>query len=1006
MTGDGRPDFVFVGANGALSVAPIRSGMSVGTPAQLNDNVFTRHVLDARSSDVDRFAGEASLAIQHDYVWTQSIDVNGDGRLDVIDAAEQPKTWVVYLNTPDPGPSGVKWVRRTIDVSDLYQRLLEHGLGPPNDYLPLSARVTGRDFAKWVCWELQNGVYVSVPYDHCADRPSPIPAPYVGPEQTYVEYAVRDLNGDGYPDVVFNSSVVSWVPQAPPTGYQGLSVFQQQRSELRPIGSSPALYVAYNVRGLFMPSSSSSATYPFSAPEWLAASSCGVEQWTGDDVGGDRVQTLRCGLEDINGDGLLDRIEDTKLFLGTGFSFNTVQLALPIAALRKFVAMQESAYVANCTGQGAIQSNATQTVGLRDLTGDGIPDLVEPKVGGGSEVFVGTGAGFATTAIAIEGAFAFSHTDELCDGTVSNTATGLFDVNGDGKPDFVQINGGSINVYQLTGGSQPGNPESGRLVGIDNGYGATTSITYTSAKDDASTRHQVPFPEIVVNSTQTTGNQGFGGTLASTRYAYGNVSLFYDSTLDGFRSSGYQRHVALVSIPGVRSGSIQTTATISDRYPLGFVNPATLPYMSEAQRFGRYLQNGRVSDVTSLATNLSADPWSLLPVDVTTDSRRIGAVHSSIDTADTRYFADTNPPADDACKEVMFPYDYDLSVSNNFGYYSPCSARGFLYTRSTQTWRGTAAPPDTANVQVFTSVRSVDDQGRLTSVLYQNDASRSDDDVCVDTTYAKSDNTTHVLDAVAERKVWACGDKSDGRTYAHESWIYDSLFPGVVYQGLPTSHKVDRYATDTGQYLSTIQEFDASYNALGSPIGVSTTREDGANRITTIAYDEFGIAATNTSVSGTNVPTLSAAQAVDPISGQLLEKGDENGTVRGTTYDGFGRPVLRTIRRPSDSSAGVLGAINYLGFEGGDAQGRRVAVEEFTDPVDPGQVGKGLGRVSTTYLDELGRSRYEAAALGAYYSDESMITGARTYDSLGRIAFEADDHPASQAAESEREHAC
>jgi hypothetical protein len=37
-----------------------------------------------------------------DSEWRKSIDVNGDGRLDLIVADESTQGWVVYLNTPDP----------------------------------------------------------------------------------------------------------------------------------------------------------------------------------------------------------------------------------------------------------------------------------------------------------------------------------------------------------------------------------------------------------------------------------------------------------------------------------------------------------------------------------------------------------------------------------------------------------------------------------------------------------------------------------------------------------------------------------------------------------------------------------------------------------------------------------------------------------------------------------------------------------------------------------------
>ena len=77
--------FFSLGLIGGASIAAGQAGMSVGPTAQLNDATFTRPLLDTRSSDVTRFSDESSFTFHRDYVWTQSIDVNGDGRVDGID---------------------------------------------------------------------------------------------------------------------------------------------------------------------------------------------------------------------------------------------------------------------------------------------------------------------------------------------------------------------------------------------------------------------------------------------------------------------------------------------------------------------------------------------------------------------------------------------------------------------------------------------------------------------------------------------------------------------------------------------------------------------------------------------------------------------------------------------------------------------------------------------------------------------------------------------------------
>jgi hypothetical protein len=77
---------------------------------------------------------------------------------------------------------------------------------------------------------------------------------------------------------------------------------------------------------------------------------------------------------------------------------------------------------------------------------------------------------------------------------------GLYDIDGSGQPAIVAISGTSLIVSQLASpGDQNtidlgtegfGVPQAGRLIAIDNGYGALTHIGYQSAKQNA--LHYVP----------------------------------------------------------------------------------------------------------------------------------------------------------------------------------------------------------------------------------------------------------------------------------------------------------------------------------------------------------------------------------------------------------------------------------------------------------------------------------------------------------------------------------
>jgi RHS repeat-associated protein len=1041
FTGDGRPDFIYPDANnGKLRILrnlPGASGTSMFVPptasAELNDATFTRRLLDASSAAYDRYHGPPPEAPNYDYVWTQTIDVNGDGRLDVIDAAEKPYHWVIYLNTPDVGPSGIKWMRRAYDVSTLYNEFVALHLDVKSGYLPLSRRYTTRDYDIPMCWKLNasTGVYEAFPsglgwLSACAAYPSTYPTKLPGDEHTYVEWEVKDINGDGYPDVVFNSSpvgVVSKGPDVPDPVFPGttcgdgaappcyMTTLEEHR--VRPADAGNDVRAVLNVLGVYISDDvNGSATYPFTKSEvLLSGTPCGVGHWTTrkDEYGEFTPQayshtSMACSIDDVNGDGLVDRIIDRSALLGTGFGFGTIRMELPAAP-----DLQISSHQELCEEQGKDAYVARQITALRDLTGDGIPDFIVrdwPKTT--YRVFVGTGAGFAAPISIVpdgpldaEAGFEISRSDESCYGFGSATNGGLFDIDGDGKPERLTLvktgaNTWAIDVWQLTGGSGPGVPEAGRIVQLDNGYGALTSIDYRSAKEDGSTNHQVPYPEIVVSEVKTAVRRidgtGVDLALAPTQYAYGDIGLIYDSAADVFRSSGYRRRVQLTY--GDSQPERQSRATIYDHYTLDPF-PTTFPFPNATQRMARSLLPGRVKDVTVLSGGIDGDAWSLLAVDIATDPRAIGGIRYSVDTArDARYFNDTVAAV--GCIDMVYPYDYEASSSHQTPFVNPCSTRGFSYTSSTISWRGSAAPPSANNVQTATNVRGVDDYGRVTRVHHANDLARLDDDVCIDTEYAVPTSLDKpVLSAIASTKVWggpgcSAGDRAS-IVYAEESFEYDKLYPGLVSQGLKTAHTQYCHEPDTGAHCGTIRDYDIDYNAAATPTKMRKVREDGATRDTSVDYDEFGLVPVRVTTAASGVAPLTSVYAIDPISLTIESTTDPNGTKRGVSFDGFGRESASTVQEPGGNTV-VLASTRYHGFEGGDPLGRRVITTEYTD-------ASGIeGRSSVVYLDALGRTRRGEVELGQDHANEKLVVGVRTYDLFGRVIFAADPYPSTQDA--------
>jgi RHS repeat-associated protein len=994
ITGDGLPDLVYP-QSGKLWVALNRPGgagtttLGAGTAlGQLSDTTFVSGPFETRSATQNRFPNN-SAALNIDVVWRQALDVNGDGRVDIVDAAEAPGQWVIYLNTPGTGASGVKWERRSYDISRLYFHLQRRGHSLSNDYLPLSRRFSGHDRIVGACWRYDGTEWVSYPEGFTNGSCSAFPNRELsaGEEKTYTEWEIRDVNGDGFPDLVFNSSRVDVVPLGGPflPGFPGEVANTQLRLEVQPLqGDGNKVDAVLNLYGLFIEQNSPVFSAPITLKE---GTSCGVGLWA---TSLDRQRVI-CGLADVNGDGLLDRIEDRlTVYLGTGRGFSSVTLTLP----ETFSTQVNQQFLVCATPSppppGSTPFFALQSTGLRDLTGDGIPDFLSRGTDSTWSVSIGTGAGFAPpVAVEVVGTgFDISRVQERCDGTTSLTTGGLYDINGDGKPEVVRLNGTGLDVYQLSGGSLPGKPEAGRIVQVDNGHGARTTVGYRSAKEDGTTRHQVPFPEIVVTSVETVGAQGLGGSLQAMRYAYGGAELMYDSALQTFTMPGYQRSVAVRPLPG--GNRVMGHATLTDTYPLP---PVTTT--SKSERFGRYLLAGKVRDITVLS-GVSGDPWALLSLDVTTTTRRIGGTRYEWAT---KFFEEPPVPGSSNagldCFEMAYPLDFLNSWVTNFNAYNPCTAHGFAYARTTDSWRGQAAPPSTSNVATRSEVQGVDDFGRVLNVLHHNDVYRGDDDICVETQYAVPVGANErILYAPSSRRYWDC-TRPGLPTYASESWRYDNLTQGYVSAGDLTSHSRDRRDASTGALLNTVLMYTASYDAAGNPSTVTRVREDGAVRTVSLVYDAFGLTLVGQRVDATGVPVLISSATLDEVSLDALSTLDPNQTRYGTAFDGYGRPVRATVTPPG-GSLGVLATTSYQGFSGGDPLGRRIVSKSFSNPVPPGTEGSAPGLTRTVYLDELGRSRRTELALGPDYGNEVMIAGARTYDGFGRVVFEADPYPASQ----------
>jgi len=109
----------------------------------------------------------------------------------------------------------------------------------------------------------------------------------------------------------------------------------------------------------------------------------------------------------------------------------------------------------------------------------------------------------------------------------------------------------------------------------------------------------------------------------------------------------------------------------------------------------------------------------------------------------------------------------------------------------------------------------------------------------VDTTYAApTGSSPRVLSAAASRQVTNCSNTILARGHLG----IRSAGNRQRLRRFPPPRISSSGRDDAGKLLATIREFDASYDALGNPVGVVAVREDGAVRTAQVVYDTFGLA--------------------------------------------------------------------------------------------------------------------------------------------------------------------
>jgi RHS repeat-associated protein len=1037
LDGDGLPDLLS-GANVARNLG----GTSFAAPAPLFGALTgTLPPLDATSTSGTPGWRYGLLDTGHEDTAVSAIDFNGDGRTDFLDTRQDLASWKLYLNEP----SG--WRTLTLDIRNLRYQLSArgHSMSGP---MPVRRSTTAQTRRMWSCW---TGDLTSA-----SSYPTPTPAPCpntaqyleaIGPQTTRVEWELRDVNGDGYPDLVADTRPTQQIITRPDTnpvcdigpygpgthGCYSEASFSFVQSGPNPAVDDNQLIVFYNRAGAQLGLSNA---IPFADPTALGTErACAVEEWRSDsrrvEVANARTgpggwlafgdidsagSAQSCGFVDLNGDGLADRLERGGARLGTGVGY--VAIATP-PAMGRAIAYVASDRDAVCNAPGATDATLfteTQTDGYLDLNGDGIVDSVSI-----SNVVLGGGSGI-TSPTMVPASFALSRSRVRCDGTRRETIAGLYDLNGDGRPDFVERDPTlpQLHVYQLTNMTAQafGAPAAGRLTAVYDGQGSVLRATYASIKGDTRTAHAVPFPEIVLASTQV--YSGGMPVTEPTTYAYGGARMWFDWVIDRWTFRGYERTIAVRGLPAAVNDSegahVLGTADVTDTWQPWHFGAA----------FDRNLLVGRVRRTYRLAGYVPTTPAVLLDKDLAVDARWV-------DQTDTLEATAGRPlggyVASDECTAAEQPYGLITALSTTNGDYDKsCHQLGLTYPKVAAHQHGTAGPPAAAHVETRDEIQVIDELGRPRTILHFGDTHVASDDTCEVVDYATPSTGYLPVDDAATsirilKPVTSNAPTCAGATVvlAADRYAYDGLAAGQVGFGRLITHDLELHSPlDVfGPQTWTVEH--RYYDSWGNPWRID--RDAGGNKLRTTAltdYDAFGLAPARRTESSSDTAAIETRVVRDPYTLNPDTLIDANGVTRRTYRDGYGRPVRSTLIDPAEGIEDIASITQYLGdpvvaVDGPaadaygptddtlDPLGRRIFERTWHDrAAASGVTGSPTGPTAieswrTTALDSLGRVRATTTSLGSDYAG-AQLASEREYDTLGRLIYQSDPHAGGAAS--------
>lgn len=1007
FTGDGLPDLVYkdgaqwvLKENRLTADGPSFSGatMTWHWPQEVFEQTTRRRTGNTWTDRAEMITTET---------WTQFIDWDGDGRLDILDVkgGVDVEHWAVWMNRRDAN-GAIRWVPAQIDISPLQSHLRR----PPRTNLPFvrdGERVALDRARTWPRYALKTCKVQTCDASGCqpeVDCPSndpgfpPEPTNYLHTStvDTMYDWMVTDLNGDGYPDFVagdlpivqYEDGYWNGTPQVElnpicreserdlagayvrtcrllhrqwidARRWEGVQ--DQIEENLRQVATSKRIEWL-NRHGAFMGiGGDQSSPFPRhgyhrdDAPYGVAYWTTSTEPtfWPEDKPVADAGYNWQAiGFSDPNGDGTP--------------TWRSARRFDPTSGLPAFSNDQASACEAGSGTYSTYQAN-----GELDLNGDGLLDMLSP----GGIRFNRGGTYGPRLEIETPGNVPFRVSETVGDcGGSSRAIAGLTDLDADGRPDLLRIEHGELLMSSLIGGGNTDVLESERLIAVDNGYGARTYVKYRNAKRDEPSTHQVPFPEIVVGESGALVLDGSSVSLAPTYFAYGRAEMIYDPLAVAWVFPGYRRQVALRGT--AFRDAVEGMVTITDLDP---ALPAGVPYVEQVAA-------NRVRAVTSFEVTARSPAsfltWTGFPANAQRTFQNRG-----YELANQQ---GTNP--------IVLPHalecgDLDPESGELIGT-TMCWMAGGHYVETSESWAGDLPPPWGDNALAGSVVEELDRFGRPTRISGKGDLRRTDDDVCTSITYAKPAGLTETAfpSVVSTVVLTDCGwGEADGdrpgtpQILSAVHFRYDDLPLGQVERGLLTSRDVDRYGP--GGFIDSYEVEELSYNDLGRVETTSSTRSAGASttQYAKFAYDAFGATVTAVTTGASDVGTsIETTSSTSTWPSHMSVSTDLHGVKSIVEYDGHGRVKREAVQTSSEANTRAL-------YEYDDGMPRRVIVDTFPVTAEIGDEHQAaVRRRSLTVFDALGRARYTQSELGADYGDTTLVSGFTVFDELGRARYQAD----------------